>query len=187
MKNSLVMGVAAAALLSLTAGPASAQWVLNSTNGGDGHLGIPDPGYLYQIVGSDNDVGESLTTLENTAAMAETLTFKWSYTTMDCCGSVYDPGGYVINGVLTQLTPSVGPMADIGATYTGVVSLVLGAGDTYGFYVDSTDSILGPGTIEFGTVPEPSTWAMLLVGFGVLGYFGVKRRNGALASASTES
>ncbi len=172
--------------MSLTAGPASAQWVLTSTNGGDGHLGVPDPGYQYLVIGSDNGVGESLTTLENTATMAETLTFNWSYTTHDCCGSYWDPGGYVIDGVLTQLIPNLPAYADVGATYTGTVSLALSPGDSYGFYINSRDSIEGPGTIEFSAVPEASTWAMLVAGFGLLGYMGIRRRTGALAMASSK-
>ena len=37
---------------------------------------------------------------------------------------------------------------------------------------------------EFGTVPEPSTWAMMLIGFAGLGYAGYRtsRKSAALAA-----
>jgi len=183
MRTLLATGVAAAALVGLAAGPASA-WTLTDTNGGDGHLGTPGAGYAYQVVGADNDVGGSLTTFENTAGAAETLTFNWSYTTFDCCGSYWDPGGYVVDGVFTQLSPSLPPYADDGATYTGSFSISVNPGDTYGFYVYSVDSIEGPGTIEFSSAPEPTTWAMMLAGLGMLG-LALRRRSPALALAKT--
>jgi PEP-CTERM motif len=37
------------------------------------------------------------------------------------------------------------------------------------------DSWFG-GNIELSTVPEPSTWAMMLLGFAGLGYAGYRRR-----------
>ncbi len=185
VRKALAISVAAGALLGFAAGPASAQWVLTSTNGGDGHLGTPDPGYQYLIVGSNNGVGQSLTSLVDTATMAETVSFNWSYTTYDCCGSYWDTGGYMLDGIYTQLTPAVGPYADVGATYTGRLTLALSPGDTYGFAINSVDSIEGPGTIEFASVPEASTWAMLLAGFGMLGFVGMRRRAGALATPSS--
>jgi hypothetical protein len=169
----------------LAAAGAADAWVLNSSNGGDGHLGSPDPGFAALIVGSDNGVGGSLTDYTTTAAAAGTLTFSWQYTTYDCCGSYWDPGGYEINGVLTQLNPSLPPYADVGATYSGTVSFAVNAGDTYGFYVYSLDSIAGPATIEFGSaVPEASTWALMILGLGAGGAMLRRRRSNELAMAA---
>jgi hypothetical protein len=38
-------------------------------------------------------------------------------------------------------------------------------------YTWSSDSL----TVKIGTVPEPSTWAMMLLGFARLGYAGYRR------------
>jgi len=42
-----------------------------------------------------------------------------------------------------------------------------------------TESVSGSGsfTVAVGVVPEPSTWAMLLIGFSGLGFMGYRRRN----------
>ena len=45
-------------------------------------------------------------------------------------------------------------------------------------------AIEGPGTIEFSSAPEPTTWAMMLAGFGMLG-LALRRRSPALALAKT--
>jgi hypothetical protein len=178
LKKLWLISVASAALAAFACGPANAGWVLTDTNGGDGSLGTPTAPYTYEIVGADNDVGETLTTLTNTATSAGTVTFNWSYTTDDCCGSHWDPGGYILNGAETQLNPVLAAYADDGATYTGSFALALAPGDTYGFYIDSLDSVEGPGIIEFDTsnqVPEPSTWAIVIGGLLVAG-FAMRRR-----------
>ncbi len=176
MGKILATGVAAVALAA--AGSANATFVLSNDNGGDGYLGVPDPGYDFLLVGADNGVGPNTTTYTNTATVAETLDIKWSYTTYDCCGSYWDPAGYILNGVETQLAGMPSPYTDVGATYTGSFLLTLAPGDTYGAYVYSLDSFEGPSTIEFGTaVPESSTWAMMIVGFGLVGGLGLRRCN----------
>ncbi len=37
------------------------------------------------------------------------------------------------------------------------------------------------GQVVFSSVPEPSTWAMMLAGFAVMGYVGYRRRNSAVS------
>jgi PEP-CTERM motif len=37
--------------------------------------------------------------------------------------------------------------------------------------------------VTMTAVPEPSTWAMMLVGFGGLGFAAYRRRRGAVAAA----
>jgi hypothetical protein len=52
-------------------------------------------------------------------------------------------------------------------------------GDTFTF---TTSSFPGPGTftavINVGVVPEPSTWAMLILGFAGVGFMAYRRKSG---------
>jgi hypothetical protein len=59
------------------------------------------------------------------ALSAETLSFNWNYLTFDCCGSQWDPVGYVVNGVQTQLSTDSGTQ---GLGSTGSFVLTLNAG-----------------------------------------------------------
>jgi hypothetical protein len=79
----------------------------------------------------------------------------------------------------------------------GGISLATGAGDINIFYFDGvpgvTNSIQNPGggfvalyaaDLSITAVPEPSTWAMMLLGFASLGFAGYRRaRTGRAALA----
>jgi hypothetical protein len=74
----------------------------------------------------------------------------------------------------------------IDSSYTGLVvpngatKLYLGFADAYGFtgqpgwYNDNTGSI----TVQISGVPEPSTWAMMILGFLGVGFVAYRRKNG---------
>jgi hypothetical protein len=172
-------------------------FTLQNSNGGDGGVTLLSGGG-FDVFGSNNGhpLGfggpiANLTSYTATAGAAETLAFDWTYTTHDQSGAQFDPGGYLVNGVKFQVSPA----SSDPAFYTGEsghLVLDLAAGDTYGFYIFSTDSQVGradisvsPVTrssaeIQAAAVPEPATWAMMLTGFVGLG-LALRRRRVALA------
>ena len=72
----------------------------------------------------------------------------------------------------------------VGNTAGGLWDLIFGSGGSGDPVTLFTDGINGETDGLFGalTVPEPSTWAMILVGFGGLALFAARRRRGALAT-----
>jgi hypothetical protein len=147
----------------------------------------------YKLTGP-NTLGqvENTTTFVATALSDEVLSYDWVYQSFDSLDALFDPAGYVLDGVLTQLTHNQSRF--VGSTtvpiiQTGTLTFNLHTGQTYGFYVHSTDSHEGAGVISFTTalapagVPEPATWTTLLLGFGVLG--GLLRRARAQRNRST--
>ena len=81
------------------------------------------------------------------------------------------------------LVGSINVVAGPGQTPGGLWDLMFGGGGPTGdpMTLYFTDGIDGEAHGLFGaiTVPEPSTWAMLLVGFGSLALFAVRRRGAA--------
>jgi hypothetical protein len=172
--SKFLTGSAVALTLALGGGSSAFAdvFTLANSNGGDGYVvGIPGG---FDLFGSNNGALTNTATYLATASANETLTFNWVYSTADCCGGFYDPAGYDVNGVLTQLSLNLAP----GVGSSGTATLSLNAGDSYGFYVYSPDSILGRGDIAVtSAVPEPSTWAMLLLGFAGIGFMAYRRKS----------
>lgn len=124
-----------------------------------------------------NDIGArvSLTSYTGVIDSEQFLTFNYTYTSYDEDGADFDPAGYMLNGQMYQLSP-VGIYGPI--TTDGSVSLALHTGDRFGWYVRSMDSMLGRATltISVSAVPEPGTYAMMLVGLGLAGAIAKRRR-----------
>ena len=160
------------------------------TNGGDGSVSASSPFPTITITGSNNGVGQSLTQYTATVATGGTFSFNWGYQSNDSSGAyvpaspfgpaVYlDPAGYIIGSTMYQLSGQ-------NINSSGLQSVTLNAGDTFGWYVDSTDSLYGAGVLSItpadvvtSPVPEPSSYAMLLAGLGLIGFIAYRRRNDA--------
>lgn len=111
---------------------------------------------------------------------------------------------YSLNGVLTNLGAT--SIQFYPETDGGMFSLTLSTGDVIGFFnkigepaidigsdgnlktgqwaVDlegqsAQGRVLGVGIVT--AVPEPSTWAMMIFGFGLVGFFAYRRRTAAMA------
>jgi hypothetical protein len=162
-----------AALAAATAAtPASAAFTLTNSQGGDGFVVVISP-TVFTLYSNNDGIDNNVTGYTTLAEAAATISGKWRFYTFDVDGSSFDPGGFVVNGVLTQLT-SNGIARP--AFQTGTFNFSVNAGDTYGFFVRSTDGALGRGVMTIGAVPEPASWAMLIAGFGLVGAVARRRR-----------
>jgi hypothetical protein len=98
--------------------------------------------------------------------------------------------GFVYNWVTKVLTTVDNPNAD-GTTAFGVEGTIVNGindeGQLVGFYAN-TDQAAVNGFLA-NPVPEPSTWAMMLLGFAGLGFFGYRasRRRAQSCAATAEA
>ena len=182
--NFALKGVAIAAALGMTAlisnsaeaagfvGPYDvSNWTFESTNGGDGFVDTTDAPDSITIVGSNNNVGSSLTSFTIAAVEKSIVSFVWNYQTNDADGSFFDNFIVLNDGISTQLTEDTLSTDD----QTGEFSFKVSEGDVFGFGIDSFDSGFGEALVTISgfmvteDVPEPATILGTLL-FGAIAY-----------------
>lgn len=164
---------------------ASAAYVVTNSQTGNFTPGF-DAGYVagstptFTLVGSDgfeysfpNVVKYTDTFLSDT-----TLSFDWSYATLDVRGTTFDKAGYVLNNTFTQLSTDGQPS---NIMQFGSVLISIMANDIFGWYIDSTDSRGGYANLEVpnysaapSAVPVPAALPLMA---SALVAFGISRRN----------
>jgi len=168
MKNMLV-GIIAVAALSLM-GSVSQAAVISVGDSGSGYWTSPGtgvPGALIDLGGGDTSMSFSLGSATGVQIVAD-----------DCCISG-DAFGLILDGISKAWTFSdtVGSSYGTGL-FHGVFAGMLSAG-THSFSLAVTQDCCGAGGMAWSTsvssVPEPETYAMLLVGLGLIGFM-VRRR-----------
>lgn len=87
--------------------------------------------------------------------------------------------GYESTGLLATFGPSDNNFSNQGAEFT-LTNGLINQGFNYIWFIGTTtgqggDGYKGVGTVDLAPVPEPSTWAMLLAGLGMLGFMARRR------------
>jgi len=150
----------------------------------DGSASVSSDGSTLTITGPNDGSGLPGTTdVTTTAPAAGTVSFQWSFTSLDAPG--FDAAGYLLAGTDTQLSANPGD--------TGLTQISVTAGEDFGFEASSSDNTGEPGilTISALTVPqgstatpEPANWLLILCGIGAMvlslkGKHAIKRFGGA--------
>ena len=189
MKRTLFYSALAAGLLgfSMTASAnfigyyAPSQWLVGHAPDNLTDFGSVEttgaPGSIT-LIGSNSGSGEfSRVDFSIVAPAAGTFSFNWAYysTDTDIEGAFNDPAGYLKNGQI-QLTDGGG-----GTSQSGLVSVLVAAGDVIGFHVTTLDNLGGSASLTISNfsapVPEPASVAMMALGLlGLVGVAAARRR-----------
>lgn len=150
-----------------------ANWT-KTTNGG----AISTSGAPNSVVFTSSNDGSNLNKNQDLTIAATgsgIVSFTWNYVTSDSDGSTYDPFGWLLNGIFTQLT-----VDGSKKNQSGTVSFNVLAGNVFGFRANSLDSIFGAATTTVSNfnapnaVPVPA--AIWLMGVPLMGMMGLKRK-----------
>ena len=134
---------------------------------------LPNAAYATTLIGSASNVADALLGPDDTIFGTAILGFEQQRDVRFQLPGRFDPwrdhGGFniLVNGV------------DIPSEYLGDNSVI-----NLGYFGSNIDlTISGSGVFAIGgAVPEPSTWAMMLLGFAGLGYAGRRRAKGLRAA-----
>jgi hypothetical protein len=140
--------------------PYSLNFFVLTNSNADGTAVSPDGGISIVITGGNNGSGLSgFTDLLATATKSGAIPFQYTYSSADAPG--FDWAGYVIGTQFTRLADTDGQ--------TGFATLLVSAGQTFGFRVETDDNTGEPGVFKVSdsTVPEPSS--LILAMGGMLG------------------
>jgi PEP-CTERM motif len=156
----------------------SADYVNNANGTGDTNTGL----FLAYGAGQAPDTGIALTGLSLVANQQYTLTFDY--------GSFGGPQsiGVFLNGgqILSETTNySTNNLSNILSSYSVTFNAPAGP-VTLEFRDTSSNTINADGlldNISITAVPEPSTWAMMILGFAGIGYMTYRRKRQAPALA----
>tara|TARA_R110000850_G_scaffold203228_1_gene329429 strand:- start:33576 stop:37487 length:3912 start_codon:yes stop_codon:yes gene_type:complete len=126
-------------------------------------FGLVPPVFEVITISSDNgSLAVGFTDLLVDVTEDVTISFDWSYTTLD--GPGFDSFGYLINGVYTELTDPSG-----ANNQTGNETIALVAGQEFGFRSQSEDGLFGPATTTISNFDpgffgqfDPANWSEVL-------------------------
>ncbi len=116
-------------------------------NGGNGVVDLSGLPSNITVIGSNGSQMSNIYTAAAVVAKQVNISFNWNYQSSDVDGAAFDPFGYWINGVFTQLSQNNG-----GINQSGSTSVLVPAGSIFAVGINAVDNILGAGSVTLSNV-----------------------------------
>lgn len=121
---------------------ATSNWSLVNSNA-NGSIDISAAPNRVRVIGGNNQsVNPGLTEWRITVPAAVTIQFDWSYFTADDTSGPWDLAGWRKNGLSVELA------RNSSTNLSGHVSVDVVAGDTFAFWVRTSDNLVAPGELS---------------------------------------
>ncbi len=174
IKNNLILPIVFVAIVSTLSVPIMSAYAGSSLfsgvydvsnwdtelNGGDGNVLAENTSDVL-ITGDDSDQGQTDTSFSLVMPCDGNVDFNWDYRTVDDDGPEFDPAGYSVDGVFTQISDDDGDDVQNGMETVPVL-----AGQIFGFVVRTNDGDEGEASASFTPTefpPEECGPALLMV------------------------
>jgi hypothetical protein len=196
MRISFLLAMVAVAAITSSVAEATTSVTINFPVNGDtwgdptsGTTGTVSGGYTAELTNALSYVtssGNSYSSLQNFNATSFSATFIINNTSYDTIN--YSIGGSTVDIFLDACcgpeyyTTGIQTLTPVLLSSTSPITFTLDDNTSSGNYIE-----FGTGTVTlYGAyvTPEPSTWAMMLLGFGGLGFAGYRKVKGARMSAA---
>ena len=140
------------------------------------------PVYADFIVGSPSDVNLTFTVKDKNSGALSTSSTLQLFSCLSNCNTTTVP----VTGTLID-TANLSPQFGLGSTafQVAIFDDLLKTGNYVAVFTTSTpttDAYSGDFTVS--AVPEPSTWAMLILGFAAIGFAGLRKSRKAAGLAA---
>lgn len=149
------------------------------TTGGAFAQPVGSTGHYYSVGPSTSTPG-TITLGSNIGSFS----FIWgSIDTYNALTLITSAGSYTYTGsYIASLIPTSANGNQVGAATNPIVTFALTGLDQMGvsFQMSSTQNAFEIDNIAVNAVPEPGTWAMMLLGFGAIGFAIRRRKSSAL-------
>ena len=129
------------------------NWTINKGGSTTSSVDVSGQPYSIEMTSSDGPgSGLNITSFTITVPASGTISFNWDYASANS-SPMYDPFGYSVNGVYTQLTDDGGSL-----NQSGTASVAVNAGDVFAFQARSIDQLFNPATTIISDFSGPASF-----------------------------
>ena len=153
-----------------------------------GTVNVPAISLVLHPGPADNGTTNNLESvyLAYTAPTAGVYNFSAAFKAVDSTPTGVGISSFTLSGLTGAATPLASLVNSFGSSFSTTGSVTLAAGEAFGFIIDKGLFYYNDSTstaFSISAAPEPATWGMMILGFGIAGAAVRRRRTATMAIA----